>query len=71
LFRACTEIRAAKFSNECSLLNEFLRGNWPDFKKCVKRKANLSTRMDPKCYNSVDLMWGKCFETELNSEISD
>lgn len=72
-FRACTEIRASKFSNECTQLNEFLRGNFPNFERCVKRRAKLSTDLDSKCRgtSAVDIMWERCFNSELNSNISD
>ncbi|GLI68677.1 hypothetical protein VaNZ11_013163 [Volvox africanus] len=54
---ACTEIRAANLSGDCSLLQELLRGNLPllplgwaaQQRACVARRAALSVAMNPTC----------------------
>ncbi|GLC36051.1 hypothetical protein PLESTF_001253300 [Pleodorina starrii] len=54
---ACTEIRAANLSGDCSLLQELLRGNLPllplgwaaQQRACVARRAALSVAMNPAC----------------------
>jgi inner membrane protease ATP23 len=73
LFRACTEIRAAKFSGQCSsLLRDFLRLSLPDFEGCVYKKAKQSHDMFPSCQSksSVDVMWNFCFNSELDQDLS-
>jgi hypothetical protein len=39
---ACSEIRANALSGDCDLFKEIRRGNWPNFDKCVKRRAKNS-----------------------------
>ena len=51
LHLACTEIRAENLSGECSFFKEFIR--MKAFKghggECIKRRALLSVRANPKC----------------------
>jgi inner membrane protease ATP23 len=47
---ACTEIRAANLSGDCSFTQEFARGNFnvrAQQQKCVRRRAELSVAMNP------------------------
>ena len=47
---ACSEIRAASLSGDCNYKMEVLRGNFGlagQHQKCVKRRAELSVRMNP------------------------
>jgi len=47
---ACTEIRAANLSGDCSFSQEFARGNFnlrAQQQKCVRRRAELSVAMNP------------------------
>ncbi|GFR48632.1 hypothetical protein Agub_g10547 [Astrephomene gubernaculifera] len=54
---ACTEIRAANLSGDCSAWQELLRGNLPlaptrwgeQQRACVARRAALSVAMNPAC----------------------
>ncbi|KAF8062910.1 ATP23 [Scenedesmus sp. PABB004] len=51
---ACTEIRAANLSGDCSLRQEFLRGNLSEafvgqHRRCVRRRALLSVGLNPFC----------------------
>lgn len=50
---ACSEIRAAALSGDCSFAREVvLRRNFglaKQFQKCVKRRAELSVSMNPSC----------------------
>ncbi|GMH32656.1 hypothetical protein BSKO_00490 [Bryopsis sp. KO-2023] len=67
---ACSEIRAATLSGDCDLWQEFFRGNWKlkgQFQNCVKRRAELSVRMNPSCSEitakaAVDSVFEKCFK---------
>ncbi len=73
LFRACTEIRANKFSGQCSsLIRDFMRVALPDFKACVYKLAKISHDSAPSCKSkpSVDLMWDFCFNSELDQDLS-
>ncbi|KAJ1726362.1 Mitochondrial inner membrane protease atp23 [Coemansia biformis] len=67
---ACTEIRAASLSGDCSWFQEFLRGNLGFLKHhqiCVKRRAALSVRANPKCKSAkhaeaaVNKVFQSCF----------
>jgi mitochondrial inner membrane protease ATP23 len=53
LHHACTEIRASSLSGECSLLLETFRGKNAftagQQQDCVKRRAEKSVSMNPKC----------------------
>jgi inner membrane protease ATP23 len=74
LFRACTEIRAAKFSGQCSsLLRDFIRLTLPDFEGCVYKKAKKSHDMYEPCRSksSVDDMWNFCFNSDLYQDLSN
>eukprot|EP00882_Tetradesmus_deserticola_P011266 GHRQ01011917.1.p1 GENE.GHRQ01011917.1~~GHRQ01011917.1.p1 ORF type:complete len:219 (+),score=72.59 GHRQ01011917.1:97-753(+) len=51
---ACTEIRAANLSGDCSFSQEFVRGNLSEamvgqHKRCVRRRALLSVSLNPHC----------------------
>ena len=52
---ACTEIRAANLSGDCTLAQEFLRGNATSdtlvgkHKRCVFRRALFSVALNPHC----------------------
>ncbi|KAI8903775.1 mitochondrial inner membrane protease ATP23, partial [Gorgonomyces haynaldii] len=53
---ACSEIRAAKLSGDCSRWNELLRGNFKyNLETCVKRRAALSLQMRGVDTKYVDL----------------
>ncbi len=69
---ACTEIRAATLSGDCSWSMEFLRGNIgftvaAQFQQCVRRRAILSVKANPSCPNeeaaiaAVDKVFEPCF----------
>ncbi|KAJ1473661.1 peptidase M76 [Baffinella frigidus] len=49
---ACSEVRAANLSGDCSMFQEFNRGHM-NFKgqgqECVRRRATLSVSMNPSC----------------------
>jgi len=69
---ACTEIRAALLSGDCTLEREFSRGNFNPFRlsrtgeRCVRRRAQLSVAMNPACPDSsiaeaaVSRAWSVC-----------
>mmetsp|Transcript_41808 Transcript_41808/g.50685 ORF Transcript_41808/g.50685 Transcript_41808/m.50685 type:complete len:180 (+) Transcript_41808:334-873(+) len=70
---ACSEIRAASLSGDCTWTLEVMRGNVflgdmeAHHKKCVKRRAELSVAMNPNCgghraRNAVSRMFEKCFQ---------
>jgi inner membrane protease ATP23 len=51
---ACTEVRAAALSGDCSFSQELLRGNLSEslvgqYKRCVRRRAAMSVAMNPHC----------------------
>jgi inner membrane protease ATP23 len=66
------QIRAANLSGDCSLYQEFVRGNLSDamvgqHKRCVKRRALLSVSLNPYCQGgkaeqAVMDMLPKCFK---------
>ncbi|KAJ2849514.1 Mitochondrial inner membrane protease atp23 [Coemansia brasiliensis] len=67
---ACTEIRAASLSGDCSWFQEFLRGNMGFYKHhqvCVKRRAVLSLLANPSCKSkkhaeaAVNKVFDSCF----------
>ncbi|ORX67193.1 hypothetical protein DL89DRAFT_248882 [Linderina pennispora] len=67
---ACTEIRAASLSGDCSWFQEMLRGNVGFLKQhqtCVKRRAALSVRANPNCKSdkhaeaAVNKVFTSCF----------
>ena len=58
---ACSEIRAARLSGDCDLMQEVLRGNFMySLEKCVKRRAKLAVQ-EKDC---VDVMFSKCFNNK-------
>ena len=68
--QACSEIRAARLSGDCSWWLEWQRGNWQfDFqsqgKRCVERRAKKSLDLNPKCsakgYGYVNNVWEACY----------
>ena len=70
---ACTEIRAAKLSGDCSLLNEIMRGQihsplgfYHRLEHCVRRRSTLALDMLPHCQSSskdsVESVWTRCFQ---------
>ncbi|KAJ1939103.1 Mitochondrial inner membrane protease atp23 [Kickxella alabastrina] len=67
---ACTEIRAASLSGDCTWFQEMMRGNLGFFKHhqvCVKRRAALSVRENPNCKSdkhaeaAVNKVFKSCF----------
>lgn len=64
---ACSEIRAAHLSGDCSLTNEINRGRIGSFKSCVRRRALLSMTLKfPNIHalelgNEVDRVFDQCF----------
>eukprot|EP01060_Flectonema_neradi_P001688 TRINITY_DN11021_c3_g1_i1.p1 TRINITY_DN11021_c3_g1~~TRINITY_DN11021_c3_g1_i1.p1 ORF type:complete len:268 (+),score=41.04 TRINITY_DN11021_c3_g1_i1:89-805(+) len=71
LHHACSEIRAARLSGECSISEEILRGNgmmsattYSIGEQCVRRRAALSVSQNPHCSScseaSVEKVWDKC-----------
>ena len=70
---ACTEIRAANLSGDCTFSREFDRGRITPISiagagaRCVRRRAELSVSMHPQCQNmetaaaAVDRAWQSCF----------
>ena len=49
---ACSEIRAATLSGDCSWFMEFMRGHFTlraQHQACAKRRATLSVAMNPNC----------------------
>jgi inner membrane protease ATP23 len=49
---ACSEVRAANLSGDCSFSQELLRGNLGitgQHKACVRRRATLSVQQNPAC----------------------
>jgi mitochondrial inner membrane protease ATP23 len=71
IHHACSEIRAANLSGDCSFLQEMMRGQASvvDFKAkgdaCVRRRAELSVSMNPACIGkekeAVAAAWASCF----------
>jgi len=67
---ACTEIRAANLSKDCSFFNEWRRGNRStvnQHKKCVRRRALESLAGNPNCprdkaETAVDSVWERCIK---------
>lgn len=71
---ACTEIRAANLSGDCSFDRELDRGNLNPLrfggtgKRCVRRRAQLSVAMHPDCPDeaaariAVDRAWEVCYK---------
>lgn len=56
---ACTEIRAANLSGDCSFGQEFARGNLnlrAQQQKCVRRRAELSVAMNPASSGTLMLL---------------
>ncbi|KAJ2715357.1 Mitochondrial inner membrane protease atp23 [Coemansia spiralis] len=67
---ACTEIRAASLSGDCTWVQEFMRGHLGFLKHhqiCVKRRAALSVRANPMCESdkhaeaAVSKVFKSCF----------
>ncbi|KAJ2505246.1 Mitochondrial inner membrane protease atp23 [Coemansia sp. RSA 2052] len=67
---ACTEIRAASLSGDCTWFQEFMRGNLGFLKHhqvCVKRRAVLSLLANPSCKSAkhaeaaVNKVFKSCF----------
>jgi inner membrane protease ATP23 len=70
---ACTEIRAANLSGDCSFTREFDRGKVSPLSlsgagaRCVRRRAELSVAMHPGCADpamarrAVERAWSTCF----------
>eukprot|EP00899_Mesostigma_viride_P006922 jgi/Mesvir1/16230/Mv08484-RA.1 len=67
---ACSEIRAANLSGDCSFFNELMRGNLGFFghhQKCVRRRAQISVEMNPCCSKeaaraAVDAVYERCYK---------
>ena len=68
---ACSEIRAASLSGDCNYKMEVLRGHLGiagQHQNCVKRRAELSVRMNPYCSGkgqaekAVEEAFPLCFE---------
>lgn len=70
---ACTEIRAANLSGDCTFWRELNRSNVHPLnvskagERCVRRRAQLSVAMNPLCpseraaESAVDKAWSVCF----------
>ena len=70
---ACTEIRAANLSGDCTFNRELNRGNVHPLNysgqgsRCVRRRAELSVAMHPGCPDdataqlAVERAWASCF----------
>lgn len=67
---ACSEIRAAALSGDCSFGREvFLRRNFgfgKQFQRCVQRRAEISVGMNPNCdpletKRAVRTAWDACY----------
>lgn len=70
---ACTEIRAANLSGDCSAMRELDRGQLNPLNlggagmRCVRRRAQLSVAMHPDCPNkeaaeaAVERAWKSCY----------
>jgi mitochondrial inner membrane protease ATP23 len=68
---ACTEIRASSLSGECAFLHEVYRGKASvsgGHSKCVKRRAELSVKMNPYCEKvakeSIEAVFPQCYSDE-------
>ncbi|KAK9808691.1 hypothetical protein WJX72_002015 [[Myrmecia] bisecta] len=67
---ACSEVRAASLSGDCSWKQELMRGNYgirSQHQVCVRRRAELSVAMNPHCSGpraklAVDTVFAKCFQ---------
>lgn len=66
---ACSEVRAAALSGDCSWKQELLRGRMglsAQFRSCVRRRAVLSCELNPNCGSTVgarravDAVFEKC-----------
>lgn len=67
---ACSEVRAATLSGDCTFRAEAARGNWTlraGAQACARRRAALSVAMNPHCGSraaaerAVDAVFDKCF----------
>jgi inner membrane protease ATP23 len=71
---ACTEIRAARLSGDCTFGRELDRGNIQltnlggQGARCIRRRAELSVAMHPSCpdvetaANAVSMAWAACYK---------
>jgi len=67
---ACTEIRAANLSGDCTFLNELRRGNFRltnHHNECVKRRAIISVASNPSAgpeyaEQYVNQVWNQCIK---------
>jgi inner membrane protease ATP23 len=68
---ACSEVRASNLSGDCHWVNEAFRGHLSfenGHQKCVRRRAELSTAMNPRCKSkeeakaAVDAVFAQCFK---------
>lgn len=63
------QVRAATLSGDCDLVQELMRGNFRlkgQFQNCVKRRAELSVKMNPCCSDvaakaAVEKVFDRCF----------
>ncbi|KAJ1514559.1 Mitochondrial inner membrane protease atp23 [Coelomomyces lativittatus] len=71
LHYACTEIRAANLSGDCSFIRELQRG-YSNFKsqhqKCVERRAILATSQNPYCSQVAESAVKEVFQSCFNDE---
>lgn len=54
---ACSEVRASNLSGDCHWVNEMFRGYFGvenGHQKCVRRRAELSTAMNPRCRDRAE-----------------
>jgi inner membrane protease ATP23 len=68
---ACSEVRAASLSGDCSFANEVMRGHAGvrgQHQACARRRAALSVAMNPACVGgpreaeaAVDRVFDACF----------
>ncbi|ORX98969.1 hypothetical protein K493DRAFT_213461 [Basidiobolus meristosporus CBS 931.73] len=66
---ACTEVRAASLSGDCSWLMELRRGHFKFTKQhqaCVKRRAILSLKSNPEFADVAEKAVGVVFESCFN-----
>ena len=68
---ACSEVRASNLSGDCHWVNEMFRGYFGvenGHQKCVRRRAELSTAMNPRCRDRdeakrvVNEVFEQCFK---------
>jgi len=67
---ACSEVRAANLSGDCTMSQEWARGNYGlkgQHKICIRRRAEISVAMNPNCRgnrarDAVSRVFDTCFK---------